>query len=664
MKRSVGTVGAAALAVVILSHPGHAVGPFEKRLSPDQQIVQALSRLTFGPRPGDIEEVRRIGLNRWIDQQLHPERISENPILEEKLKPLETLHLSLNETVRKYTPESQGMMMAAQAPVMTLNQLPDEDRRRVLNGTAEERTTVLKALTPEKRAAVLVALPPNILTYTPEFKEEAEQARKKQQEQIMAENRQRNPRLPDLLSPEQIAQVQSGDREKILAVFASLEPEKRPKLAMALPPKFQSAVPEYRREGQLQRAPRQVASEDAKEARVLRAVYSNRQLEEVLVDFWFNHFNVDSTKNIAQTQNLGLLLVGNYERDAIRPHVLGHFRDLLLATARHPAMLYYLDNWESLAPGSFDVGPFAPRRGIVNGVPNSVIPVFGLRQAHGLNENYGREVMELHTLGVKGGYTQQDVIAVARCFTGWTVTNPENPQFVFAPFMHDFGQKTVLGHTIPKGGGEDDGLRVIDILARHPSTAKFISMQLARHFVADVPPPQLVERMAQTFVRTDGDLRAVMDTLLHSTEFFSEGAWTARIKSPLEMTAGAVRAVNGDVTDAYSLVQTIADMGEALYAKEAPTGYPDVKETWLSTSGILTQLNFAVALASDQYPGVRVDVTRWKGMEGPDVARALLGRDASPQTLEAIGSGLPPGKADDRSVIASLILSSPDFERR
>src|SRR5215472_17418397 len=190
MKRSVGTVGAAALAVVILSHPGHAVGPFEKRLSPDQQIVQALSRLTFGPRPGDIEEVRRIGLNRWIDQQLHPERISENPILEEKLKPLETLHLSLNETVRKYTPESQGMMMAAQAPVMTLNQLPDEDRRRVLNGTAEERTTVLKALTPEKRAAVLVALPPNILTYTPEFKEEAEQARKKQQEQIMAENRQ------------------------------------------------------------------------------------------------------------------------------------------------------------------------------------------------------------------------------------------------------------------------------------------------------------------------------------------------------------------------------------------------------------------------------------------------------------------------------------------
>jgi len=664
-KRSLGTVGAAALAAVIFSHPGHAVGPFEKRLTPDQQIIHALNRLTFGPRPGDIEDVRRIGLNKWIDQQLHPERIAENPILEEKLKPLETLRLDIGETVRKYTPQSnQGMMVMVQSPGMALAELSDEDRRKVLNGTAEDRTAVLKAITPEKRGPVLLALPPNVLTYTPEFKEEAEQARKKRQEQIQAEARQRNPRLPDLLSPEQIAEVQSGDRAKILAVFESLEPETRPKLANALPPKSLSAVPEYRRMGQFQRAPRQVASEDAKESKVLRAVYSNRQLEEILVDFWFNHFNVDSTKTIAQTQNLGYLLIGNYERDAIRPHVLGHFRDLLLATARHPAMLYYLDNWESLAPGSFEVGPFAPRRGIVNGVPNSVIPVFGLRQAHGLNENYGREVMELHTLGVRGGYTQQDVIAVARCFTGWTVTNPENPQFVFAPFMHDFGPKTVLGHTIPKGGGEDDGLRVIDILARHPSTAKFISMQLARHFVADVPPPQLVDHMAQTFTKTDGDLRAVMETMLRSPEFFSEGAWTSRIKSPLEMIAGAVRAVEGDVNDAYPLVQTIADMGEALYAKEAPTGYPDVKETWLSTSGILTRLNFVAALASDQYPGVRVDATRWQGMEGPDIARALLGRDASPKTLEAIGSGLPPGKAEDRSVIASLILSSPDFERR
>jgi len=248
---------------------------------------------------------------------------------------------------------------------------------------------------------------------------------------------------------------------------------------MLLPARSQAFFPEYPREAQMRRTPQVAASEDLKEARMYRAVYANRQLEEVLVDYWFNHFNVDSTKNVAMAQNLGHMLIGSYERDAIRPHVLGHFRDLLLATARHPAMLYYLDNWESMAPDSFNVGPFAPRRGLFNGVPNSIIPNGLQRLAHGLNENYGREIMELHTLGVKGGFTQADVIAVARCFTGWTVGNPETPEFVFAPFMHDFGEKTVLGHRIPAGGGEEDGVKVIDILARHTSTAKFMRAMTA-----------------------------------------------------------------------------------------------------------------------------------------------------------------------------------------
>ena len=325
-------------------------------------------------------------------------------------------------------------------------------------------------------------------------------------------------------------------------------------------------------------------------------------------------------------------------------------------------MLYYLDNWDSMAPGSFEVGPFAPVRGTVNGVPNSILPLFG-QQAHGLNENYGREVMELHTLGVKGGYTQDDVIAVARCFTGWTVRSPENPEFVFAPFMHDFGEKTVLGHKIPAGRGEADGLQAIDILAHHPSTAKFISRELARHFVADDPPQALVNRMALTFTSTDGDLRAVLETMLKSPEFFSEGAWEARIKSPLEMVVSAVRATGGEVTDAWSLVQKIADMGEPLYAKLEPNGYPDTGETWLSTAGIMARINFPPALTSGRVPGVSPDASRWKGMDAPAIARELLGHDPSAQTLQAIETGLQ-GRDPAPALIASLILSSPDFERR
>ncbi len=663
MKRFLLAAAAIVLAAVIVRSLANATGPFDKRLTPDQQVVHALNRLAFGPRPGDIEAVRRIGVNKWIEMQLHPEQIPENPVLKEKLKPLETLRMDLASVVRNYTPEQQPVMMAI-APFQALNTiLTDEQRRKVMNGTAEDRTEVLKSLAPDKRKQVLGGLPENVVAFTPDFKEEAEQARKDRQEEIQKEARRRRPRLDDLLNPGQINIAGSGDREQILALFASLDPDKRQQLAAALPPRSLALVPEYRREGRRRDVPRQVAGEDAKEARVFRAVYSNRQLEEVLVDFWINHFNVDMTKNSAPVGNLGHLLIGSYERDAIRPHVLGHFRDLLLATARHPAMLYYLDNWESVAPGAFEVGPFAPRRGMLNGVPNSILPGPLGRLPHGLNENYGREVMELHTLGVKGGYTQDDVIAVARCFTGWTVRSPENPEFVFATSFHDFGEKVVLGHRIPAGGGESDGLAVIDILSRHPSTAKFISRELARRFVADDPPRPLVDRMALTFTKTDGDLRAVLETMFKSPEFFSEGAWEAKIKSPLEMVVSSVRALGGDVTDPWTLVQKIADMGEPLYSKLEPTGYPDTAEPWLSTAGLMARMSFPVDLGSNKIPGVILDSSRWKGMEPPAIARDLLGHDASAQTIGAIESGFK-NKNPDPIRIATLILSSPDFERR
>jgi uncharacterized protein (DUF1800 family) len=667
MKRLVLMIVAALLTVGAFLGLVDATGSFSQKLSPDQQIVHALNRLTFGLRTGDAEEVRRIGLNKWIELQLHPDQIPENPVLESRLKPLATLQMSLVDVVKEYTPQPQqpiaiGIVtpFGAAGPNSILT---PEQNRKVMNGTAEERTEVLKSLPPDKRKQVLAGLPPNVMAYTPEFKEEADEARKQRQQEIQMEARKRNPQLPDLLDQDQVSAARSGDKDRMAALFASLDPDKRTTVASLLPAQSLANFPELRRAAQFKRTPRLVASDDLKQAKVFRAIYSNRQLEEVLVDFWYNHFNVDVGKATMQSPNLVHLLVGSYERDAIRPHVFGHFKDLLLATARHPAMLYYLDNWESMSPTGYDVGPFAPRRGNFNGQPNSILPGPLDRIAHGLNENYGREVMELHTLGVNGGYTQADVIAVARCFTGWTVSNPENPEFVFAPFMHDWGEKTVLGHKIPAGGGVQDGLQVIEILVHHPSTAKFISNKLAQRFVADEPPQALVDRMAQTFMKTDGDLRAVLQTMFTSPEFFSEGAWQSKIKSPLEMVVSAVRGFDADANDTFSLVQKVADLGEPLYAKLEPTGYSNNGETWLSTAGVLGRMNFASALVSGRIEGVKPEVSKLDGKGAPAIARELLGRDISAQAAAVIDQGVQDGNATP-PFIGSLVLGSPDFQRR
>ena len=301
----------------------------------------------------------------------------------------------------------------------------------------------------------------------------------------------------------------------------------------------------------------------------------------MLADFWFNHFNVYLDKGLDR------ILVTSYERDAIRPHVLGKFRDLLDATAKSPAMLFYLDNWQS-------VGPDAAR--------------IGAKRRRGLNENYGRELLELHTLGVDGGYTQKDVTEVARCFTGWTIEQPlRGARFVFNPRFHDQGEKMVLGVRIRAGGGVGDGEKVLDIVARHPSTARFISRTLAMRFVADDPPESLVEHMAATFRATDGDLRAVMKTMLESKEFWSEGAYRSKMKSPLEMVASAVRASGADVDFATALANQVAQMGEPLYRKQEPTGYSNSSQEWVNSAGLMARMNFASGLAENQVPGVKTE---------------------------------------------------------
>ncbi|HET7699142.1 MAG TPA: DUF1800 domain-containing protein [Vicinamibacterales bacterium] len=386
-------------------------------------------------------------------------------------------------------------------------------------------------------------------------------------------------------------------------------------------------------EMQAARKARQVLVE-LSEQKVLRAAFSERQLEEVMVDFWFNHFNVFAGKGATMNH------VTAYERDAIRPHVFGRFRDLLGATAKSPAMLFYLDNWQSAGPAA---RPGGQRAGLLTRGGQR-------RPQRGLNENYGRELMELHTLGVDGGYTQQDVVNVARAFTGWTIDQPRlGGGFRFDERLHDGGEKVVLGRTIKAGGGQSDGERVLDILASHPSTATFIATKLVRRFVADTPPPALVARAAGRFRDTGGDIREVVRTILTSPEFFAPPAYRAKVKTPFEFVVSAVRATGTDVFEAEPLVQAVRQLGMPLYMCQPPTGYADRADAWVNTGALLNRMNFALQLVSGRMRGVR---------PGSGAAGAALGGDVSAATAATIA------KAADPRQTAALTLGSPEFQRR
>jgi len=537
---------------------------FLKQIPGDQKISQALNRLTFGARPGDVQDIKALGLKKWIDRQLHPEQIEENPALTEKLKYMDTLSMSSAELVRNYpTPQIAKQMIAGRIPFPT-----DPDRKLLLTKMVEKYE--------KKQAAGGDADAP------------------------------RNPNLPDtkalseLLTRDEIRALRQGTPQERMQVFRGMPKDKQEAVMAALPGGqrqglMMAAPPEIRRRLEMAAGPQQLVARDLMEGKVLRAVYSNRQLEEVLADFWYNHFNVYLDKGADR------YLVTEYERDVIRPHVLGKFKDLLEATAKSPAMLFYLDNWQS-------VGPNAPAggRGQKKG-------------ARGLNENYGRELMELHTLGVDGGYTQKDVTEAARCFTGWTILNPQaGGRFQFNPRMHDDGEKTFLGVTIPAGGGIGDGERVLDIVAHHPSTARFISRKLAMRFVSDDPPEALVDRMAESFRKTDGDLRAVLKTMFDSKEFTSEGAYRSKMKSPFELVVSAVRAVNGDVRLAFPLANQVAQLGQPLYRKQEPTGYSNSSMEWMNSGGLVGRMNFALQLADNKIPGVKVDKVEGISLGSPE----------------------------------------------
>ncbi|MDQ2641155.1 MAG: DUF1800 family protein [Pseudomonadota bacterium] len=632
----------AMLAVAVLAR--EPANPFDVKLANDRQALHVLNRAAFGPRPGDLETVRRLGVKGWLKQQLDPATVPENPALQTTLSRLVTLDMPTWELFETTQPQQQMMMS-----MVNVQTVPADVMTRVMNTPPEERRKVLDSLTPEVRAQALASIPQQYIEAIPELRMEADRARQQRQEMLSRQQseqqRRLRPPLNELFTPDQLNLLRQGTDEQKSALIAALDQEKRAQVFRSLGPQGAQLLPAaYRRQAVLVANPQQGVIDELVEAKLQRTLYSNRQLEEVLVDFWFNHFNVSTTKPQLRT------MVTSYERDAIRPHVLGRFRDLLLATARHPAMLFYLDNYQSQAP--------RPELLQAMSAAGSTL------RLPGINENYARELMELHTLGVGGGYTQEDVVNVARAFSGWSIYDFSRvAEFQFNPGNHDRNEKVILGQVFPRGVGEAEGVRVIDLLARHPSTARFISRKLAQRFVADQPPAALVERMAATFTKTDGDLRAVMETLLLSKEFLSEGAWRSKVKSPLEMVVGALRAVDAEVSDATAVAQRIADLGQPLYAKAEPTGYPNTGESWTNSVALLGRMNFAAALFEDKIAGVKADP---RAIASGDMRRstlALTGVPASPEAIAAVEKGAA-GQAPTPALMATVMIGSPDFQRR
>lgn len=437
--------------------------------------------------------------------------------------------------------------------------------------------------------------------------------------------------LDEQLAPERIPDHRADEK---IAGLKTMRLNSRELIELYPPPRVQRQQTRQQvgMSTQTMEGPRAVILE-LQQAKLLRALYSNRQLYEVMVDFWSNHFNIYVAKGANRW------LTTPYDRDTIRPLALGKFKDLLLATAKSPAMLFYLDNWLSAdanSPGAQMSGPNNRRRG--------------------LNENYARELMELHTLGVDGGYTQKDVLEVARCFTGWTIQQPRGQGvFRFEPRIHDNGEKTVLGQRIPRGGGMDDGLRVIDILVKHPATAQFIATKLARRLVADEPPAELVGKAAEAFRQSDGDIPTVLRAIIDAPEFFTRDHFRAKIKNPFEFVTSALRVTGSEAQVTHQLLRYLGRMGEPLFLAQAPTGYPDVAASWISADMLLTRMNFVSDLVANRLPGTKVPLETLNNRDG--LIRRIAPDSLSPATQAALTES-----AGNQAI--ALLLAAPEFQRR
>jgi uncharacterized protein (DUF1800 family) len=629
-------------------------------LTPDEAILHALNRLAYGPRPGDIERIRQMGLAKWIEQQLNPNSIDDKA-LEARLHDYPTLRMSTSKLIEEYPQPKQAEKQAEKRAQAEARQERQEQRRA---GAAVPAASADGANSSSASAAGKEMQTSQTQSGSSEAQSSEAQSSTANGESA-SQSAEENPNAPaPMKEPEMAPESAKGARRRDAL---GGDPNNIPR-----------AVADDSK-----RPPRIVA--ELAMTKVTRAIYSDRQLQQVMDDFWFNHFNVFAGKGEDR------YYLTSYERDVIQPHVLGKFKDLVTATAKSPAMLFYLDNFLSADPRAAQrqameramrqqarYGPFGRPR-----LPRPPANPNAKKNERGLNENYGRELMELHTLGVDGGYTQKDVTEVARAFTGWTLEKPRQfADFKFDDRLHDPDPKIVLGKKI-HAGGMKDGEQVIDLLAHHPSTAKFISTELARRFVSDNPPAALVDRMAETFQSSDGDIRAVMKTMIWSPEFWSREAYRAKIKTPFELVVSAARALGTDVDTPLPLVQWIGRIGEPLYQCQPPTGYSDKSETWVNTGALLNRLNFSLALAGNKMRGARSDTASLLGVDSsadPKAAldravQVFLGGQVAPATVETLQKQLDnpqvlqaklddPHKQVDMGVIAGLVLGAPEFQRR
>lgn len=621
-------------------------------LTKEQRAIHALNRLTFGPRPGDLDQVLALGVDKWIDQQLHPEAIDDSA-LNARLGPLHTLNMKPKDLVQAFP--NPGMIKAVADGKATT---PNDSMRAMIY---RAQLTRLQVQTQQKANAAS-ATPADANSKSPD---ELLRDQQKQTATALAKD------LLALPKEQRITTLEGYSGDQLLALGAATPGDLRDKLNTDF-------TPEQREAFQALGYPPSVPVNELQQAKLLRAIYSERQLQEVMTDFWLNHFNVFLNKDADQHYTT------SYERDVLRPHALGKFRDLLIATAQSPAMLFYLDNWSS-------IGPNSPAAG--GGKNKSPDP------KRGLNENYAREIMELHTLSVNGGYTQADVTELAKVLTGWTIDNPgQGGGFLFDPRKHEPGDKHVLGKEIQENGVQE-GMEMLDVLASSQQTARFISKKLAQRFVADDPPPALVNRLAARFEETDGDIREVLHTLFTSPEFWSPQSYRAKVKTPLEFVVSAVRASGADISNPGPLIQVLAKMGEPLYQMQPPTGYSMLADYWINSDALLDRLNFALQMSNGQVGGLKFDapkllslgvLTELPGsdyrqvsshdseMRGADHAMSLLEwtllqGDVSRQTQGLLeqrlkeqqeGAPLVKDPAKGLATISGILLGSPEFQKR